>query len=81
MDCWWADSGLLVAQMRLHSRPMLVKSMLDEWLHRYRQLAHGRQTANQQNNQSNATSRLSPTSLINKHHHELSSDEGETDDE
>jgi len=40
MDCCVTDGGLLVAQMKLRKRPLLVKQMLDEWLDRYRRLAH-----------------------------------------
>ena len=40
MDCLVTQSGLLVAQMPVQKRPLPVQGMLDEWLQRYRHLAH-----------------------------------------
>lgn len=39
----WLDicetEGLLVAQQKLHKRPLLVAQMLEEWLNHYRRIA------------------------------------------
>lgn len=33
------EGGLLVAQQKLHKRPLLVAQMLEEWLNHYRRIA------------------------------------------
>lgn len=73
MDCFWTDQGILVAHMKVERKPTLVKVMVGEWLHRYRQLAHVLPPHNTSNNP--------PTSRISEGRPDLSSDEGETDDE
>lgn len=40
LDCAVTDNGLLVARMKIDKRPLLVRQMMDEWLDRYRRLAH-----------------------------------------
>lgn len=44
LDCGVTDRGLLVARMKVEKRPLLVRQMMDEWLDRYRRLAHLMQT-------------------------------------
>ena len=44
LDCAVTDSGLLVARMKIDKRPLTVRQMMDEWLDRYRRLAHLMQT-------------------------------------
>ena len=39
LDVCVTDGGLLVAQQRLHKRPLLVAQMVEEWLNHYRRLA------------------------------------------
>ncbi|XP_055642558.1 ubiquitin thioesterase trabid isoform X2 [Toxorhynchites rutilus septentrionalis] len=39
LDVCETEGGLLVAQQRLHKRPLLVAQMLEEWLNHYRRIA------------------------------------------
>lgn len=39
LDVCETEGGILVAQQRLHKRPLLVAQMLEEWLNYYRRLA------------------------------------------
>lgn len=38
LDCCETEGGILVAQQRLHKRPLLVAQMVEEWLNHYRRL-------------------------------------------
>lgn len=40
LDVCVTEGGLLVAQQRLHKRPLLVAQMLEEWLNHYRRIAY-----------------------------------------
>ena len=40
LDCCVTDGGLLVAQQKLSKSPAIVRQMTEEWLDRYRRLAH-----------------------------------------
>lgn len=39
LDVCVSEGGLLVAQQKLHKRPLLVAQMLEEWLNHYRRIA------------------------------------------
>lgn len=39
LDVCVTESGLMVAQQKLHKRPLLVAQMLEEWLNHYRRIA------------------------------------------
>ncbi|XP_059620749.1 ubiquitin thioesterase trabid-like [Phlebotomus argentipes] len=39
LDVCMTEGGLMVAQQRLHKRPLLVAQMLEEWLNHYRRIA------------------------------------------
>jgi ubiquitin thioesterase ZRANB1 len=39
LDVGVTEGGILVAQQRLHKRPLLVAQMVEEWLNHYRRLA------------------------------------------
>jgi hypothetical protein len=39
LDVCVTEGGILVAQQRLHKRPLLVAQMVEEWLNHYRRLA------------------------------------------
>jgi len=39
LDVCRTEGGILVAQQKLHKRPLLVAQMLEEWLNHYRRLA------------------------------------------
>lgn len=39
MDVCVTEGELLVAQQKLHKRPLLVAQMLEEWLNHYRRIA------------------------------------------
>lgn len=39
LDVCTTEGGILVAQQKLHKRPLLVAQMLEEWLNHYRRLA------------------------------------------
>lgn len=39
LDVCVTEGDLLVAQQRLHKRPLLVAQMLEEWLNHYRRIA------------------------------------------
>lgn len=39
LDVCMTEGGLLVAQQKLHKRPLLVAQMLEEWLNHYRRTA------------------------------------------
>lgn len=39
LDVCFTDGHLLVAQQKLHKRPLLLAQMLEEWLNHYRRLA------------------------------------------
>lgn len=38
LDVCTTEGGILVAQQKLHKRPLLVAQMLEEWLNHYRRL-------------------------------------------
>lgn len=40
LDVCVTEGELLVAQQRLHKRPLLVAQMLEEWLNHYRRIAY-----------------------------------------
>ncbi|XP_013403121.1 ubiquitin thioesterase ZRANB1 [Lingula anatina] len=40
LDCCVTDGGLLVAQQKFGKQPTQVRQMMDEWLDRYRKIAH-----------------------------------------
>jgi len=39
LDVCFTEGGLMVAQQKLHKRPLLVAQMLEEWLNHYRRIA------------------------------------------
>lgn len=39
LDVCTTEGGILVAQQKLHKRPLLVAQMVEEWLNHYRRLA------------------------------------------
>lgn len=39
LDVCFTEGGLMVAQQKLHKRPLLVAQMLEEWLNFYRRKA------------------------------------------
>ena len=39
LDVCITEGGLMVAQQKLHKRPLLVAQMLEEWLNHYRRIA------------------------------------------
>lgn len=39
LDVCTTEGGIMVAQQKLHKRPLLVAQMLEEWLNHYRRLA------------------------------------------
>ncbi|CAH1258163.1 ZRANB1 [Branchiostoma lanceolatum] len=43
MDCCVTDGGILVAQQKINKRPPLINQMMDEWMDRYRKIAHRHQ--------------------------------------
>ncbi|PSN44204.1 Ubiquitin thioesterase trabid [Blattella germanica] len=66
LDVGVTEGGILVAQQRLHKRPLLVAQMVEEWLNHYRRLA--------QMTSAPFTTRPAPIQ-------DYSSDGGDTDDE
>lgn len=40
LDVCVTEGDLLVAQQKLHKRPLLVAQMLEEWLNHYRRIAY-----------------------------------------
>ena len=77
LDCVMTDGGLLVARQRLPKPPTQVCHMLDDWLDRYRRLAHMMQAAAKPPHTPHSQPG-SPATQASPH--ELSSDD-ETDDE
>jgi ubiquitin thioesterase ZRANB1 len=71
LDCEMTDGGLLVARQCLSKPSIPVQQMLDDWLERFRRLAHMMQAA---------TPQVSTPSVHRSPSHAISSDD-ETDDE
>ena len=71
LECCVTNNGILVCKQRLSKPPLLVRQMVDEWLHWYRNLAQVVQSA----------TAVSDSSRVNRSNTGALSSDEDTDDE